>query len=154
MMRALRVIAWCMALLLVCIESVSAQFDRLPSRSELDSLANPTLSTIAGRGVAAERSTIYIEDIDNTEPIKEVFTLRNTTSSTVAITQLRSMCSCLKVLTRPKALRPGEKLNIEVEFNPAGRTREFNIMVFVYTSLDTKYPTERLTLSGTIRSTK
>ena len=150
----MRVIVWCVALLVMSVESLSAQLDRLPSRRELDSLANPTLSTTAQRGVVAERPTIHIEDIDNTERVRKLFTLRNTTSETVVITQFRSMCSCLKVLTRPKALQPGESLNVEVEFNPAGRTQEFSIHLFVYTSLDAKYPTERLTLSGTIDSTK
>ena len=152
-MRATRVIVWCLALLVLGIETLNAQLTRLPSRQELDSLANPTISTIAKRGVAAEMPTIHLDNIDGTKLIKRQFTLRNTTSSPVAITQFRSMCSCLKVLTRPTTLRPNESLNVEVEFDPAGRTSKFSILVLVYTSLDEKYPTERLTLSGTVHST-
>lgn len=130
-----------------------AQERKVLSRAELDALVNPVLSTTAQRGIAAEKPTINLEEIDGTEIIRVQFTLHNTTSSPIAITQFRSMCSCLKVLTRPTTLRPNENLNVEVEFNPAGRTSKFSTQVFVYTSLDAKYPTERLTLSGTVRST-
>lgn len=130
-----------------------AQERKVLSRAELDSLVNPALSTTAQRGIAAEKPTINLEEIDGTEIIRVQFTLLNTTSSPIAITQFRSMCSCLKVLTRPTTLRPNENLNVEVEFNPAGRTSKFSTQVFVYTSLDAKYPTERLTLSGTVYST-
>lgn len=130
-----------------------AQERKVLSRAELDALVNPALSTTAQRGIAAEKPTINLEEIDGTEIIRVQFTLHNTTSSPIAITQFRSMCSCLKVLTRPTTLRPNENLNVEVEFNPAGRTSKFSTQVFVYTSLDAKYPTERLTLSGTVRST-
>ena len=148
-----RGIAWCVTLLLIGIQSLSAQLDRLPSRRELDSLVRPSLSTTAQRGVAAKKPTINLEEIDGREIIRVQFTLHNTTSSPVVITQFRSMCSCLKVLTRPTTLRPNESLNVEVEFNPAGRTSKFSTQVFVYTSLDAKYPPERLTLSGTVHST-
>lgn len=153
MQQATRVIAWCLALLLLGIESLSAQLDRLPSRSELDSLVRPKLSTLANRGIAAKAPTLALGEVDDTEIVKAEFTLRNTTSSPVVITQLRSTCSCLKVLTRPSALRPGESLAVEVEFNPKGRSCKFSLDVFVYTTLDDKYPTERLTLTGSVRST-
>lgn len=149
-MRMSRGIVWCLVLLLVSIQTLSAQLDRLPSRGELDSLVRPKLSTVANRAISAKRATIDLGEIDDTKSIKAEFTLRNTTSSIVTITQFRSMCSCLKVLTRPATLRPNESLTIEVEFSPKGRNGKFSQEVLVYTSLDQKYPTERLTLQGTI----
>ena len=152
-MRLSRYIATIVVLLGLTIQGLSAQLDRLPSREELDSHVRPKLSTIAKRGIAAERSTIEVGEIDDSSKTKAEFTLRNTTSSTVVITQLRSTCSCLKVLTRPKALRPNESIIIEVEFNPTGRGGAFSKEVYVYTSLDSSSPTELLTLKGKIRST-
>lgn len=151
-MRGVRGIVWCLALLVLGIETLSAQLDRLPTRGELDSLVRPSLSTSAKRGIAAERPTIELGEIADTENHFAQFVVRNTTSSSVTITQLRSLCSCLKVLTRPATLRPNETLAIEVEFLPKGRSGRFSQEVLIYTSLDQKHPTERLTLCGTIRS--
>jgi hypothetical protein len=140
------------ALLLIGIQSLSAQLDRLPSRRELDSLAHPKLSTTANRGIAAQRATIELGKIVDAQSIRAEFELRNNTTKSVAITQLRSTCSCLKIVTRPTTLLAGQSITLEVEFNPKGRSGKFSQEVLVYTSLDGSYPTERLTLCGTIES--
>jgi hypothetical protein len=151
-MRLVRHIAAIVTLLGLALQSVSAQSDRLPTREELEGAVHPKLSTTAKRGVAAESATIDIGTIESTTRTRSEFVVRNTTSSTVVITQLRSTCSCLKLLTRPKALRAGESMAIEVEFNPSGREGKFSKEVYIYTSLDGNYPTEKLTLKGEIFS--
>lgn len=152
-MHRARGIAWCAALLLIGIQSLSAQLDRLPSRRELDSIAHPKLSTTANRAIAAQNRTIELGEISDTESVRSSFVLGNMTSSSVTITQLRSTCSCLKVVTRPTTLEPKQSTTIEVEFSPKGRSGRFSQEVLVYTSLDTSHPTERLILCGSIRST-
>lgn len=151
-MQFSRYIATIVVLLGLTIQGLSAQLDRLPSREELDNAVRPKLSTTAKRGVRAESATIDLGEIVDTESAKAQFKLRNTTSTTVVITQLRSTCSCLKVLTRPKALRPNESMVIDVEFNPTGRGGAFCKEVYIYTSLDSGSPTELLTLKGKITS--
>ena len=123
---------------------------QLPSRAEIDKVVNPSLSTIAKRAVHAERSVVEIGTIEQDVQREVSFTLKNTSASTVAITELRSTCSCLKVVTKPKALRAGEELEVVAVFNPAGRNGKVKLDIFVYTSLDAKSPTERLTVTGTM----
>lgn len=123
---------------------------QLPSRSEIDKVVNPSLSTIAKRAVRAERSVVEMGTIEQDEQREVSFTLKNTLATTVAITELRSTCSCLKVVTKPKALRAGEEIEVVAVFNASGRTSKVKLDIFVYTSLDAKSPTERLTVTGTM----
>ena len=153
MRAAFRGVAWCMTLLLLGIELLGAQPTKLPTREELDQLVSPKLSTTANRGVAATKATIELGEIEDSKSIVARFTLKNATSNTVVITELRSTCSCLKVVTRPSTLQPKQSITIEVEYNPKGRSGKFSQEVLVYTSLDAKSPTERLTLTGTTKST-
>ena len=123
---------------------------QLPSRAEIDQAVNPSLSTMAKRAVRAEKSVIYLGKIGQEEQRQVSFILKNSSAATVAITELRSTCSCLKVATKPKTLRPNEELEVVAKFNPAGRSGKVKLDIFVYTSLDAKSPTERLTVTGTM----
>ena len=130
--------------------STSLLHAQLPSRSEIDKAVNPSLSTIAKRAVCAKNSVVELGTIKQDEQRTVNFILKNTSATTVAITELRSTCSCLKVVTKPKALRPNEELEVVAVFNPAGRSGKVKLDIFVYTSLDAKSPTERLTVTGTM----
>ena len=123
---------------------------QLPSRAEIDKVVNPSLSEVAKRAVRAERSVVEMGTIKQDEQREVSFTLKNTSASTVIITELRSTCSCLRVATKPKALRAGEELEVVAVFNASGRTSKVKLDIFVYTSLDAKSPTERLTVTGTM----
>lgn len=140
------ILIWLMVLTLG-LGSLSAQ---LPSRSEIDKAVNPSLSVIAKRAVRAELSTIELGTIKHDEQPEVRFKLRNTSATTVAITQLRSTCSCLKVMTKPTTLHPNEELDVVAVFNPAGRSGKVKLDIFIYTSLDENSPTERLTITGTM----
>ena len=126
---------------------------QLPSRAEIDKVVNPSLSTVAKRAVRAERSVVEIGTIKQDEQREVSFTLKNTSASTVAITELRSTCSCLRVATKPKALRAGEEIEVVAMFNPAGRNGGFSIPILLYTTLDPKHPTLRLTVEGNVVAT-
>ena len=130
--------------------SCSLLHAQLPSRAEIDQAINPSLSEIAKRAVCAKNSVVELGTIGQDEQRTVSFMLKNTTASTVAITELRSTCSCLKVATKPKVLRPNEELEIIAVFNPAGRSGRVKLDIFVYTSFDAKRPTERLTVTGTM----
>ena len=123
---------------------------QLPSRAEIDKVVNPSLSTVAKRAVRAEANIVELGTIKHYEQRTVSFMLKNTSATTVAITELRSTCSCLKVVTKPKALRPNEELEVVAVFNASGRTSKVKLDIFVYTSLDAKSPTERLTVTGTM----
>lgn len=149
-MHGIRVIA-AMMVCLVAYNISYAQVRTLPTREEIDSIVHPKLSVIAKRGVSGE--SISVGEIDDTNTITARFTLRNTTEEVVAITELRTLCNCLQVTTTPRALQPNESMTLEVQFDPIGRTGTFEQEVYIYTSLDKHYPTERLTLTGEIRPT-
>ena len=123
---------------------------QLPSRAEIDRAVNPSLSEVAKRAVRAEANIVELGTIKHYEQRTVSFMLKNTSATTVAITELRSTCSCLKVVTKPKALRPNEELEVVAVFNASGRTSKVKLDIFVYTSLDAKSPTERLTVTGTM----
>ena len=130
--------------------SASLLHAQLPSRTEIDKMVNPSLSTIAKRAVCAKNSVVELGTIEQDEQRTVSFMLKNTSASTVAITELRSTCSCLKVVTKPKVLRPNEELEVVAVLNASGRSGKVKLEIFVYTSLDTKSPTERLTITGTM----
>ena len=146
-MAIIRHILLCLIALGISPSMLHAQ---LPSRAEIDRAVNPSLSEVAKRAVRAERSVVEIGTIKQDEQREVSFTLKNTSASTVAITELRSTCSCLRVATKPKALRAGEEIEVVAMFNPAGRNGKVKLDIFVYTSLDAKSPTERLTVTGTM----
>lgn len=131
---------------------LSAQLRTLPTREQLESVANPKLSTAANRGISATCNTIELGEIDGTKRVDVEFTLCNTTNQSVTITEYRSMCGCLKVATKPSTLRAGESTTLHATLTPSGRGGEFERRILVYTSLDERHPTERLTVSYRLTS--
>lgn len=119
-------------------------------RQRLDAKVNPQVSTEAKGALRAERSTIEIGAIEDMASVTESFRLTNTTATTIAITEIRSTCSCLKVETKPRSIASGESIDIVAHFNPEGRSGTFSLNILVYTSLDATLPTERLTLTGEV----
>lgn len=146
-MLSVRVIV-AMVVCLVAYDICYAQVRTLPTRAEIDSIVNPTLSTVAHRGVCGE--SVSVGKIDDSKSITVSFTLCNTTDDSVTITEFRTLCSCLQVETEPKSLQPKESMTIEAQFNHVARAGVFEHVIYVYTSLDEHYPTERLTLTGEI----
>lgn len=119
-------------------------------RQRLDAKVNPQVSTEAKGALRIERSTIEIGAIEDMTSVTESFRLTNTTATTIAITEIRSTCSCLKVETKPRSIASGESIDIVAHFNPEGRSGTFSLNILVYTSLDATLPTERLTLTGEV----
>ncbi len=120
-------------------------------RQRLDAEVNPSLSAKAEGALRAEHSTINIGTIEDVASVTQSFRLTNTTTTTIAITEIRSTCSCLRVETKPRSIASGESINIVTRFNPEGRSGDFSLNIFVYTTLDTTLPTERLTLMGEVQ---
>lgn len=140
------------ALVLLAVEA-GAQERRVLSRAELDALVNPTLSTIAEGAIAAEPATRNIGDVADTDKVNAYFTLRNATTETIEITEIRSSCSCLKVVTPITRIEAGASATLRAEFNPAGRNGAFSIPILLYTPLDSAHPTARLTVEGSVVAT-
>lgn len=141
----MRNIVLCFVAMVLGCAMLSAQ---LPTRKEIERAVNPALSVVAKRGVRAEKSSIDLGIVDKSDMLTIRFTLSNLTGNKVAITELRSSCSCLQIATKPCTLGANEKMEVVAKFNPAGRSGKLKLDILVYTSLDAKSPTERLTITG------
>lgn len=140
------------AVMFVAVEA-GAQERKIVSRAELDALVNPTLSEAAQGSIIAEPATRNMGEIADTDKVNAYFTLRNTTTEAIEITEIRSSCSCLKVITPITRLEAEESVTLRAEFNPAGRNGEFSIPILLYTPLDREHPTARLVVEGSVIAT-
>lgn len=136
------------AVCLMAYQATYAQTRVLRTRDEIDALIHPTLSTTAERAVCGENVTVG--EIDGAQSVTAHFTLRNTTERSIAISEFRTLCNCLRVTTAPRSLQAGESMSIEAQFDPMGRVGEFEHPIYVYTSLDEHNPTECLMLYGEV----
>ncbi len=140
------------ALVFVAVEA-GAQERKIVSRAELDALVNPTLSEAAQGSIIAEPATRNMGEVADTATISTDFTLRNTTAEAIEVTEVRASCSCLKVVTPITRIEANESVVLRAEFNPAGRNGGFSIPILLYTTLDTKHPTVRLVVEGSVIAT-
>lgn len=141
-----------LAMVFVAVEA-GAQERRVLTREELDALVNPTLSEVAVGAIVAEPTTRNMGEVADSERVNTYFTLRNTTTEAIEITEIRSSCSCLKVTTPITHIEAGESITLRAEFNPSGRNGGFSIPILLYTPLDSKHPTARLTVEGSVVAT-
>ena len=140
------------AFVLFAVEA-GAQERRVLSREELDALVNPTLSEVAVGAIVAEPATRNVGEVADSERVNTYFVLRNTTAEAIEISELRSSCSCLKITTSITRIEAGESITLRAEFNPTGRNGGFSIPILLYTPIDTKHPTLRLTVEGSVVAT-
>lgn len=140
------------ALVLLVVEA-EAQERKILSRAELDALVNPTLSEVAKGAIIAEPATRTMGEVTDSERVNTYFVLHNTTTEAIAISDLRSSCSCLKITTPITRIEAGESVTLRAEFNPAGRSGGFSMPILLYTPLDTTHPTLRLTVEGSVVAT-
>lgn len=139
--------------LMFIVAEAGAQERKVLSRAELDALVNPTLSEVAQGSIVAEPATRNMGEVADTATISTDFTLHNTTTEAIEITELRSSCSCLKVVTPITRIEAGESVTLRAEFNPTGRNGGFSIPILLYTPLDASRPTTRLTVEGSVVAT-
>ena len=136
----------------VCMPIVAMAQRDFPTRQQLDSLVNPTQSKSAAGMLVAECAERNVGTIGADEVLRVCYTMTNTSSQSITITDIRPSCSCLRVTTKPQVVRPKESVTIEAQLSTKGRNGEFRHNIFIYTQLDTSHPTERLSVSGTIEN--
>lgn len=141
------------SLSLVVAATLSAQPRTVLSRSALDELVFPALSTEAQGALCATPERYDVGTIDDTRSVEARYTLTNTTTKDITITDIRPMCSCVKVESRIGTIPAGKSADICCSFNPHGRKGVFGYEIMVYTSLDAEHPTARISLTGEVRPT-
>lgn len=130
--------------------TLSAQVLKATNRELLDEMVAPVLSESARGVLSTDNEVVSLGSISDTECHDISFAIRNTTATKVAITELRSSCSCLKLKSRALTLEGGEQTTIGATFNPAGRNDSFSLNIDLYTSLDSSRPTMRLIITGEV----
>lgn len=131
---------------------VVAQNNYFPSRHELDSLVNPQQSEKSEGMLRVEPEVVDLGTIEGEDLINFGFALCNRSQQRVTITELRSSCGCIKILSKPKTIEPNETFRVDARFNPAGRNSSFMYSILIYTDLDKERPTRRITVKGNVIS--
>ena len=110
-----------------------AQMQILP-REKIESVADPRLSPDSA---AFDFETRHIADVNINEddaPSTYAFPFTNIGKKTLKISRLVSTCSCASASSDKMEIRPGEKAEISVRYDPKGHPGKFERRVFVYTS--------------------
>ena len=130
--------------------SLSAQSRDLLRREALDSLVNPQNSTKGAGALLLSPAIVELGEIEGDEMVYFNFEVKNVSPRSVAITEFRSSCGCIRVLTKPQTIDPNSAIRVSASFNPAGRSSGFSYRVNIYTDLDDKLPTERVMVEGSV----
>ena len=149
-MRA--IVAYLAVALMVLPQSLSAQSRGFISREALDSLVNPENSTKGAGVLEVSPTTLKLGDISADEVVYFNFEVKNASQKSVAITEFRSSCGCVKVFSKPQTIAPGSTIRVSASFDPTGRSSAFSYRVNIYTDLDAELPTERVTVEGSVVS--
>jgi len=124
---------WALIFLLACLRlSVFAQIQIVP-KEKLDAVNKPELSADAG-SMSFETISIRADIMNEDDGIHTyVYRFENIGESVLNIKRLVSTCSCAVAYCEKEMVRPGEKAEIVVRFNPKGHPGRFERRVFVYT---------------------
>ena len=131
-MRTGRIILTFFLLLGVSV-CAKAQMKILP-REKIDNVANPRLSPDS-EALKFETRHIVAESINEDDaPSTYIFRFENVGQRTLNIDRLVSTCSCASASIDKKEVKPGERAEITVRYNPKGHPGRFERRIFVYTS--------------------
>lgn len=142
-----------LTLLLATTLSVAAQDIPMLSRSALDGLVHPTLSSKGEGLLSSTEQVVMLGHIGDNRRHTATYRVYNLSAEDISITRLRPSCSCLTAEYASSCIAAGKSIDIDVEFNPAGRSGDFEVYLLVYTSLDSIHPSMRLSLQGSIEPT-
>ena len=76
--------------------------------------------------------------------------LRNLGVDTLAITQIKTTCGCLKAELAKRVITPKEELLVALKYYPRGHAGRVRQRVLIYTNLSNEKPSVVLTLTGLV----
>jgi hypothetical protein len=90
--------------------------------------------------------------IEQKQTIKHKFTLKNRGKADLIISDVRSTCACIAVLSIPKQshIKPGKKAEIEISFYSGYRSGRVTKYVYVDVN-DPDQPWVKLTVTGVVK---
>ena len=80
--------------------------------------------------------------------------LRNLSADTLAITQIKSTCGCLKAEPTKRVIAPNEEITIALKYYPRGHAGRVRQRVLLYTNLSSDKPSVVLTLTGLVTASE
>ena len=137
-------------LLLGSATSAVAQLRLIP-QSKRDSVNSPTIDHAAGlRIVNGPRVSFGTIDEEQGLWHGEV-ELRNEGTQSLAITHIKSSCSCLTANFERGAIAPSQGATLRMTFDPTGRIGGVSQRLFIYTSASAAMPAAILNLEGRVK---
>jgi len=131
-MRLGRLILTSLLVLGVSLAS-NAQMKILP-KEKIANVTNPRLSPDSASLYFDTRHIVAGPMNEDDAPSTYVFRFSNVGKKTLKISRLVSTCSCATATSDKMEIRPGEKAEISVRYDPKGHPGRFERRVFVYTS--------------------
>lgn len=116
-----------------------------------DSLVNPLLLKEGGLVLCFDSLNMHIGKLyDNDAPRTYTFRYSNVSSRDVRITKISTSCGCTAASFASEVIAPGAEGMVTLVYNPKNRIGTVETHAFVYTTVSTKYPVARLTLTGEV----
>ena len=131
-MRTVRIILTFLLILGVSF-CATAQMKILP-REEIDKVTNPRLSPDSAALNFDTRHIVAEPMNEDDAPSTFIFGFENAGDKTLNVDRLVTTCSCASASIGKREVKPGERAEIAVRYNPKGHPGRFERRVFVYTS--------------------
>ena len=139
-------------MMLCAAQLLSAQIriipqDRLLDASEIKAVENAPIRFISAEvsfGTIDERSGVWQGSAK----------LRNAGAETLAITQIKSTCGCLKAELTKRVVAPNEEIAVALKYYPRGHAGRVRQRVLLYTNLSSEKPSAVLTLTGLVTASE
>lgn len=139
-------------MMLCAVHLLSAQI-RIISQDKLLDVAEPKAAENSPlRFVADEVSFGTIDEMSGVWQGSAV--LVNAGEETVAITQIKTTCGCLKAELPKRVLAPKERMTVALKYYPRGHAGRVRQRVLLYTNLSSEKPSTVLTLSGLVTASE
>ena len=135
-------------MLLCAAQLLSAQIRIIPQDKLLDAAEIKAVDKSPLRFASEEVSFGTIDEMLGTWQGSAV--LVNTGNETVAITQIKTTCGCLKAELPKRVLAPKEQMTVALKYYPRGHAGRVRQRVLLYTNLSAEKPSAVLTLSGLV----
>ena len=135
------------AVLLCAVQMLSAQIRIIPQERILEA-ANPRSvssslrfsSEVVDFGTIDEMSGVWQGVVD----------VVNTGNDTIAITQVKSTCSCLQIGIPKRVLAPKESVKATLKYYPRGHAGRITQRVLLYSNVSAEYPSAIMQLRGVV----
>ena len=136
------------AMMLCAAQLLSAQIRIIPQDKLLDASEIKAVEKSPLRFASEEVSFGTIDEMIGAWQGSAL--LVNNGNETVAITQIKTTCGCLKAELPKRVLAPKEQMTVALKYYPRGHAERVRQRVLLYTNLSSDKPSAVLTLSGLV----